>query len=297
MARKNIFEILKDSYKISKEMNKIEDILSSKLIYYYSDEYWDTTVQRFSLEELFDTEVLPKWKQRGTFLNHGEIREVLGINDTFTEETPVDKIILCLEYYYNILHLVLIKFDLKHKREYKYDNNKIKLVIENMNSLVEYLHYKVYHIDEEEKVILITKNPAATAVAEISTKNTAIAILQYHHASLEGNLDEKRKLLIAISHEYETLLKNPINGFSDYFKKANEMLNNLNIRHNNTTGKNKKDLLINMPNAELEKWYDELYQLLLFCVLIKDNAKRKKDVEQFLTRVNTSKSIISPSNK
>lgn len=285
MTRKNIFEILKSNYDVSKEMNKITILFSSKLCYYEDyDRYLTKHTIGITLEEIFDIEILPKWKQRGTFLSYKEIREVIGLNDVFTDKTPTHKIISCLEYYYNILHLILVKFDLSHNGKYKYDRTKLRFMIENMNILTDYLHYKKYPIEEDEKVILIPKDPAAIAVAEISTKNTAIAILQYHHDSLKGNLDEKRKLLIAIAHEYEALLKNPIDGFSDFFKKAKDMLNNLNIRHNNTMGKNKKDLLMNMSDADLEKWYDELYQLLLFCVLIKDNVKRKRDIEEFLKK-------------
>ena len=60
------------------------------------------------------------------------------------------------------------------------------------------------------------------------------------------------------------------------------MLNNLDIRHNNRDGKNKKELVLNLTDLELENWYDELYQLLLFCVLIKDNKERKDKMAEFL---------------
>ncbi len=60
------------------------------------------------------------------------------------------------------------------------------------------------------------------------------------------------------------------------------MLNNLDIRHNNKDDKNKNNLVISLKNDELEKWYDELYQLLLFCILIKDNTERKNNIEKFL---------------
>ena len=59
------------------------------------------------------------------------------------------------------------------------------------------------------------------------------------------------------------------------------------IRHNNKSGKNKKELVAQMSDEELESWYDELYQLLLFCVLIKDNKERKDKVDELLKRINT----------
>lgn len=60
----------------------------------------------------------------------------------------------------------------------------------------------------------------------------------------------------------------------------------MNIRHNNKSGKNKKELVAQMGDDELESWYDELYQLLLFCVLIEDNKERKDKVDDLLKRIN-----------
>ena len=137
------------------------------------------------------------------------------------------------------------------------------------------------------KVILVPKDPAATAVAEIASKDVAFAILKYHHASLKGKIDEKRKLLLSIANEYEPLLNKQIDGFKEYFDKATNMLNNMNIRHNNKSGKNKKELIAQMSDEELESWYDELYQLLLFCILIKDNKERKDKIDDLLKRINT----------
>ena len=82
-------------------------------------------------------------------------------------------------------------------------------------------------------------------------------------------------------------MNKPIAGFKEYFDKATNMLNNMNIRHNNKSGKNKKELIAQMSDEELESWYDELYQLLLFCVLIKDNKERKDKVDELLIRINT----------
>ena len=137
----------------------------------------------------------------------------------------------------------------------------------------------------DEIVLLLPKNPAATAVAEISSEDIALAILKYNHASLKGNLESKRKLLYQISLEYEPLLKAPIEGYKDFYDKTNGLLNTLHIRHNNTAKENNKNNIININEDELEKWYDELYQLLLFCILIKDNLERKKEVDEFLKEI------------
>lgn len=106
--------------------------------------------------------------------------------------------------------------------------------------------------------------------------NIAFSVLKYNHASLKGQLEEKRKLLQSIANEYEDLLKSPIKPFGDFFTKTTGLLNNLNIRHNNKNGKTQKETLIQMEAKEVKKWYNETYQLLLFCILAKDLSERKK---------------------
>ena len=67
------------------------------------------------------------------------------------------------------------------------------------------------------------------------------------------------------------------------------LLNNLHIRHDNKTKENNKNTVIDIDNAELEKRYDELYQLLLFCILINENLDRKNKVSEFLKTIKNKK--------
>jgi len=52
----------------------------------------------------------------------------------------------------------------------------------------------------------------------------------------------------------------------------------MNIRHNNIEGKNAIEYVKNLSNEELEEWYDEIYQMLLLCILEYDNIERNKKV-------------------
>ena len=106
---------------------------------------------------------------------------------------------------------------------------------------------------------------------------------------MKGDLEGKRNLLNSIYLEYETILENPIENYKDFSKKATQLYNNLHIRHDNKTKENNKNCIIDIRDEELEKWYDELYQLLLFCVLIKDNLDRKKEVDEFLKSIKGAK--------
>ena len=90
---------------------------------------------------------------------------------------------------------------------------------------------------------------------------------------------KRRKIAIAV---LSVLLALVIAAGATTYLVANNMLNNLDIRHNNRAGKKKNALATNITDEELENWYDELYQLLLFCVLIKDNKERKDKMTEFL---------------
>lgn len=277
--RKNIFEILESKYDIEKEFNVINGLFSKPSIVAYAN--YDQG-QLVPIELAINSTCFYSWKQRCGCVCLNDMREKLEIDKR--NYSNRDDMIICLEYFCNIIHLANTKlyYNSFHIQNSYQKTQQFIILEDNIDLLLSHLNYEKHIFEVEEKVIIIPKNPAATAVAEISSEDTAMAILMYHHASLKGQLEEKRKLLQSIANEYEDLLKNPIDGFTEYFKTARGMLNNLNIRHNNINGANKKDEISKMSNKQLENWYDELYQLLLFCVLIKDNKVRKDKMAEFL---------------
>lgn len=274
MTRQNIFEILKSKYNVEKEIAKIINLCNSDC---FKGNYQYSTV-----EGVFDHFLLTEWLQRGAYLSCKEMLK--DIKEYIVEFNIPDNeaYLLKLEYYANILQLIDINLNFIYSKTPIRATNAFWLAIKNLDYLLEKLNYEKLIIPEEEKVLLVPKKPEAAAVAEISSEDTALAILMYNHGSLKGDVTEKRKLLYQISLEYETLLKNPIEGYNDFFNKTNQLLNNLHIRHDNKTENGNKNLVIDISDKELENWYDELYQLLLFCVLIHDNIKRKNKVTDFL---------------
>lgn len=271
--RKNIFEILESKYNTFSEFVVIEQLFNSPLLI---DNRYYVNGNQTTIVNAVNNTCFYKWKQRGTCLTAEDMMKKLDLTGlkALADEGKICK----LEYICNMVYLVNTNlFSPQFTKTYEFF-----MFEQNIKILLEHLNYEEHVFDEDEKVILIPKNPAATAVAEISSEDTAMAILMYHHASLEGKLAEKKDILRRIAQEYEPTLDKPIEGFTDYFKTANNMLNNLDIRHNNRDGKNKKELVLNLTDLELENWYDELYQLLLFCVLIKDNKERKDNMSEFL---------------
>ena len=266
MERKNIFEILNDKYDVKEEIGKIDFLFNNAALLGYSTNYQQG---QCNVEAAVQDILLYNWKQRGSCLSCEEIRKKLGIDLTKSEQNDI---LTRLEYYLNIINLANLKLKFPSFQK----TQQFVMLEENIKILLDHMNYECLNIEEEEKLLVIPKNPSATSVAEISTKNTAIAILMYNHASLKGVLNQKQNLLLKIYLEYEKLLQKGIDGFSEYFDKTRGLVNKLNIKHNN------EKEIENLDNKQLEEWYDELYQLLLFCVLIKDNVKRKNKAEKFL---------------
>lgn len=277
MTRKDIFEILASKYDLQKEFRKIVKLFNTAMLVYTNPLNFQQT--QGTIEQMVDSYAFVNWKQRGSCLNCDEMRHKIFISENVD---TTDEMVTILEYYLNLINLLIQKRGVSRQNINFQYYNEYPMLLSNIDLLLEHLHHEKKIFTEEEKVILIPKNPAATAVAEISSTDTAMAILKYHHASLKGQLAEKKDILRRIAQEHEPTLDNPIDGYTDYLKIAKNMLNNLDIRHNNKAGKKKNDLVTNLTNEELEKWYDELYQLLLFCVLAKDNKERKDKIAEFL---------------
>lgn len=279
MIRKSIFEILEEKYDIRAEFSVVMKLFCSPCIFAYHQQGQGQFVP---LEQAIDNSCFYLWKQRHGCINLDDMKKKLGFEDR--KSSDKDDMILCLEYFCNIINLANTKLYYNSFQVMGSHQKTPQFIVleENIELLLNHLNYEKHIFAKEEKVILIPKNPAATAVAEISSQATAMAILMYHHGSLKGQLAEKKDILRRIAQEHEPILDKPIDGYTDYFKTANNMLNNLDIRHNNRAGKKKNALATNITDEELENWYDELYQLLLFCVLIKDNKERKDKMTEFL---------------
>ncbi len=283
MIRKNIFEILASEYDLNAEMKKIIKLFALPMFTYVNPMNFHQG--QLNIEGIVDTFLLHGWKQRNGCLNCAEIRKKLKIGKLSDQQ---DDLILTLEYFINLIRLAQNKVGLGQNMNFQCPKEYIML-LQNLNLILEHLNYKEYCIEDEEKILLIPKDPAAFAVAEISSKDTAMAILKYHHASLKGQLEEKRKLLLTIAKEYEPLLDKGNDDFDSYLKTVRGMLNNAHIRHNNKEGKDKNEIIAKMSDDELENLYDEIYQLLLFCVLAKDNKERKNKMAEFLKELKEKK--------
>ena len=134
----------------------------------------------------------------------------------------------------------------------------------------------------------VPKDQAAISVAEIVDPGLSYKVIEYNHHSMEGDLEKKKAVLLALADQLEPR--------RDKLKQINSSLasdlfflfNTVNLRHNNKDpkGKNFVSLVSNMESDEIERWYDDIYQMCLLAFLELDNLGRKERVKKLKEDIN-----------
>lgn len=211
-------------------------------------------------------------------MNCGDIRKKLNITDFYIlNKLKGEQILIYLEYIANMIWLCDKEIA---SCNYYWSTQYYELLKENLFDVIDSMNYETRIFEEEEKVILVEKNTAATAVAEIIEPELAYEVIQYNHYLMKGNIEGKRRILKVLADKIE-----PLRAEFKRLQKHKELesdigflLNKMNIRHNNIEGKNAIDYVKNLSEEEMENWYDETYQLILLCILEYDNIERTKKI-------------------
>ncbi len=276
-GRKNIYELISENIDVNREFANIEYLWSQKSILSYASKYnYQKKINNCTIEEYVDIFLFYNWKARYFSMNCTDFKNRIKTHSKDLDE--IDKILVLMEYYKNILELFI-------REACPFSGNicvcnffpSFYILRENINLLIEKLSLQAIYDKDKELISLVPKSAEAIATAEISSDKTGLAILKYHHALLKGQLEEKRQILEAIAIENEQLLKKPPQECKTLCDKTRGLINTMNIRHNNTKD---SEVFARLNPKEQEEWYDEIYQMLLLCILENDNIARMKRVKQ-----------------
>lgn len=281
--RKSIFEIASENVDIKSEVHRIINTakIESTLCV---DGYSYYTIFKF-----VNTYCFTDWSQRGHFLNVDDFLNALKFEDLERRATnDSDALMSLIELVYNFWNLAYQKFNNKLKGyELQWCGNFYHLQ-DIMNDILEQYNHKAYINNDKDCVFIIEDKPEVTAVAEIVDTNLALDVIRYNHRSLQGEVELKKQILIALGVELEPKRKE----LQAINKQLSEdiffMLNNINIRHNNRSKKDKskyKECVAKMSKKQLEKWYDELYQMILLAFLTLDNVDRVVKIKELKDKV------------
>jgi hypothetical protein len=270
--RKNIFEIMLEDFNVDNEIKVIWALFLTKSISTNYD-------YKYTLSEVMDKNGFEYWEARGRSVSCSDMAIRLGINSLLKKQNwDMNEAFIILEYVMNIY----TRCDkLLRKLDYKKDKN-CSLLWENCNTFIEHFGYENIYIKEEQKLLIVEKNPATTAAAEISTNEIARQIIEYNHYTLKGDIVRKKEIIINLANEIEPKRESLKQIYSSISNDLYFLLNNLNLRHNNidpNDTKHYREYVAKMNGAELEKWYDETYQLILLSKLLLDNVNRNVEIK------------------
>lgn len=109
-------------------------------------------------------------------------------------------------------------------------------------------------------------------------------IIEYNHYLLRGNLDRKRLLLIQISDALEPKRKTLEGINKEQTKDFFDLINNMNIRHNNLEPADKGNynpVFASYTSAEQEAWYDLIYEQALMLYMLLEQLDRNKKIDTY----------------
>ena len=279
MARYNFFERMEREINFQFEYEKIENIILNETNGYHTLE--DEISENFR-----------RWRLRKNFDSFLELKEYLGFKTEkilkgYTvawkatgEVKSVDTFILYCEMIINMIFGVIEPDLQSHYRK----------CINAVQSLIDYdleqINHYIYRT-EDGKYLVVQKDAAASAVADIVAPELADAIIEYNHHLLKGDLKSKKLILKQIADaleprraELKTVNKTIEN---DFFY----MVNTMNVRHNNcdvSDPSKYNEKFANLTDREKEEWYDEIYQEGLMAYLSLEQVDREKKILDFKTK-------------
>ena len=277
--RKSIFDIVAETINMENEVDRIVSMVQSEKVLYKNG-------CDYTLFDFVDKYCFRDWSYRGHFVDTEDYLDALEYDYLIDDARySVECFITFIELVYNFWMLAY-KNLCDDKMFTKWQNNFYHLrdvILDNL----EIYNQKAFF--EENRVLIVEDKPEVTAVVEIVEPELTIDIIQYNHRSFEGEIELKKSILLKLANELEPKRKE--------IKALNEkleddiffMLNNLNIRHNNRSKKDKhyKEYVAKMKKDRLEKWYDELYQMMLLAILLLDNVDRTDKVKELKSKINS----------
>jgi len=270
MARKNIFEQLSSQWNLATEVERLDMLFRRSN--YVTSKYAD-----YSLDKFVNFYCFSGWKSRGRSIDVADFLNALGY-DTIIVNAKINygDFLSLIELVFNFWKLAERRLERDNTFQHCDDFNHLFNVL--LSCLSHYNHTFIYD-EKKEQILVIEDNPAAITVAEIIDPDSAISVLRYNHHILRGDVEEKRKILNLMGQALEPRRKDLKNINSKSEDNIFYFLNKLHIRHNNTDEKDKKyyeEHVASMSENELEQWYDELYQMLLFAFLELDQVERNE---------------------
>ena len=280
--RKSIFDIVAENMDLENEAERIVAMAEDEKVL---DDRFNT---RYTLFQFVNKYCFHDWAFRNHCVDVDDFLNTLDFDELKESASyDVDSMLTLIELIYNFWILSEQKVN-DDSGDFDCFGNYYHLKNVMDDILAQYNH--MAYIDKKNNCVLVIENkPEVTAATEIVPDELSLDVIRYNHKSLQGDIEAKRAILLRFGAELESKRKmlNQINRQLEdniFF-----MLNNLHIRHNNKSKKNPskyKEYVAEMESARLEKWYDELYQMILLAFLLVDDVSREASIDELKRKIN-----------
>lgn len=269
---KHFIEILKEHrIDIHKEYNTLfELIFSEKKSYLGKNSFYS---------EINDNFCNIWFRGTAISLEDFELKHNIDLS-VYSNNITLDEFILFCEVWYNISLAAMGSFTMI------FHSVQPSFIIEQINRIIKELNFK--SIENERITVFVPMNKEAIEVSEIVNENE-FETLFYNHYSLRGNIEKKRELLLKFANYLEPKRKELKAINSKLESEIFQLFNKLNIRHNNVDKDNKiyyVKYVEQMDINELEKWYDQVYQMYLLAILEIEHLNRKDELSVLINNIN-----------
>lgn len=216
---------------------------------------------------------------RGTCLDLDEFDQQFEFHfDEHPQNFDVDYLVSFCEYVYNFV----IHFDSRFFWR-RADKN---FYIHHILKVIEEIGYM--QSSEDDFAIFVPKDSVAIAVSKLDQipENVSYRIIAYNHHSMD--IESKKQTLLVLAHLLEPHDKK-LNQIDAPLKKdLFYAFNNFNLRHNNIDPADKghyKKVIAEMPQEELERWYDRTYQMCLMAFMRLEHAAGRPAFDELQARI------------
>lgn len=283
MPRKNIFQLVEESYEIQSEIKKINKLFAK-------EDYFEAEYSSYSLQELVTEFLFSDWKYRRTCLSVNEFfcrANAVVLNSGRVRE---DVIINNLEIMENFIKLYFDNSDdLLEQQGIKYYSEFNSVFCELINTLEK--HMGLTTREYKDRIVIYPKYAPLEKVIDLcDDEDVQWELIRYVREDL--SLTEKRKSLayFATNLYIEVDSNEQDEHIKALIKKAGKILNNLHIRHNNKTGKWENKALENLDENDAITLCDMVYNEMLTIVLLREHKEYEKTYTEFNKKLKEAKS-------
>ncbi len=269
-------------YDYHDEMIQIEMLFQSHILSFGYKEY---TLENYADKRSFDN-----WKAKEGCRDTDEMRAGLNIDGILRSASPSEgEVLTYLQYVINISELCRRSYNKEEAQGYEFDIRNYTQLISRVRDLLRRLRYDYRYVEEKEFIFIVPHDPAAdAAIPDIPSNPLYGALTEYRSTSSAGNLLRKRELLQEIGRTIENYPDNLQNGNNMLYSRIEFLLNNVNIRYDNTQGDERVERISEMKAGELEDWYDETFRMLLLRIMQRENLERIERVDRLAYECGTS---------